>query len=315
VEQPVGTTVDDQVLADARSGCEKAWQTLVDAYISLVHGITRSYGLKRKASAEVNQVVWLRLVEHLPRIRHADAVSGWIAATTRAECLKPRWASRRISWAATTIRGDEARLFAAFLRIGVRCQRLLRLVAIAPRPSDEDVSAALDLEAKAVEPQCERCLDRLSRLLQSDQELLLKELQKIVAYGDNVPDGWRRQAANARRWLLIDAPVAERVYDSTTPGGLQEPAVSSIATEVRQMRFLAGTDGVDLALDTKDGEVMLSGHVVPARAAAVTARWPNGAQVGRSDETGTFRFHGLPLAPISVQVDGSSPLKTGWVVP
>lgn len=213
----VGMTVDDQVLADARAGCEKAWRSLVDRYVGLVHAITRSYGLKRKASAEVNQVVWLRLVEQLPRIQSADAISGWIAATTRAECLKPRWASRRISWAATTIRGDEARLFSAFLRIGVRCQRLLRLVAISPRPSDDDVSAALDVEPKQVEPACERCLDRLSRLLKADQDALLHELQKIVANGDNVPDSWHRQAGAAYRWLVIDAPVAARVYDSTTP--------------------------------------------------------------------------------------------------
>lgn len=311
----MGKTVDDQLLADARAGCEKAWHSLVERYVGLVHAVCRSYGLKRRAASEVNQVLWLRLVEYLPRIQTADALSGWIAATTRAECLNPRWASRRISWAATTIKGDEARLFKAFLRIGVRCQRLLRLVAMAPRPSDEDVSAALDVEAGQVESHCKRCLDRLSRLLEADQNALLTELQSIVATGDHVPDEWRRQANAAYRWLVLDLPVAERVYDSTSPGGLLAPSVSSVATEVRQMRFVNGDGGVDLALDLKGGEVMLSGQVVPAGAAAVTARWPNGAQVGRTDELGMFRFHGLPLAPLSIQVDGKSPMKTGWVVP
>ncbi len=309
----MGETVDELVVEQAQAGDKDAWGTLVHRYVGLVHAICRGYGMRGTSSAEVNQVVWLRLVEQLPRIRTPGAISGWIAATTRAECLRPRRVGARISWAATHIRGEQAGFFAGFLRIGVRCQRLLRLVAARPTLSDEDISAALDVAADEVEPMCERCLDRFSRVLDADGSTLMSELERIVTDVDRVPPGWERAADAAFGWLTLDAPVAERIYDSVTPRRLGPPD-TGIVSELRQVRFGDGAGCVDVALDAKDGEVLLTGQLTPNRLAVVTASWPDGAEVRETDEDGHFRFDGLPLAPLSIHIDGELPLKTGWVV-
>lgn len=310
----MGEAIDERVVERARAGDEAAWHGLVARHVGLVHAICRLYGLKGSASAEVNQVVWLRLVEHLPRIRTPEAISAWIAATTRAECLRPRWVTRRVSWAATRIVGDGEEFFSAFMRIGVRCQRLLRLVALQPRPSDEEISAALDVEVDDVEPTCARCLDRLSKVLDTDGRALLGELEQIVAHSDHVPDGWERAADAALGWLRVDATVVERVYDSTTPRGTG-PTAAGLASDIRQVRFGTGATRVELALDSNDNEVLLTGYVLPRQRSEVMAVWPDGAEVSKTDDDGLFRFDGLPVAPLWVHVDGGTPVKTGWVVP
>ena len=44
----------------------------------------------RRADAEdAAQTVWLRLVDQLDRLRDPDALPGWLATTTRRECLRP----------------------------------------------------------------------------------------------------------------------------------------------------------------------------------------------------------------------------------
>lgn len=298
----------------ARAGDRDAWRALVARHVGLVHAICRGYGLRGATAAEVNQVVWLRLAEQFPRIRTSEAISGWIAATTRTECLRPRRAVGRISWAATHIGGDVERFFAGFLRIGVRCQRLLRLMAARPTPSPEDISAALDVAPDQVEPMCERCLDRFGRVLDTDGRTLLGELERIVTDIDRVPAGWESAADAAVWWLAIDAPVADRVYDSVMPKRPGLPA-AGLVSEVRQVRFGAAARSVELALDAKDGEMMLTGHVEPAHQTVVTACWPEGVEKAETDGDGVFRFDRLPLAPLSLHVDGDSPMKTGWVVP
>lgn len=314
MERRVGDAVDQLVVERARAGDKDAWRTLVSRYVGLVHAICRGYGLRGSSSAEVNQVVWLQLVEHLPRIRTPGSITGWIAATTRAECLRPRRVSSRISWAATHITGEQAGFFAGFLRIGVKCQRLLRLIAARPTLSNEDISAALDVAADEVEPMCKRCLDRFSRVLDADGEALMAELRHVVTDIDNVPADWELAGDAAFGWLMLDAPVAERIYDSVTPRRLGPPD-TGIVSELRQMRFGGGDGCVDLAFDARNGELLITGQVIPNRIAVVTASWPGGADVAETDDEGGFSFAGLPVAPMSVHIDGSLPLKTGWVVP
>ncbi|HEY3140983.1 MAG TPA: sigma-70 family RNA polymerase sigma factor [Acidimicrobiales bacterium] len=308
------STVDAEVVERARTGDEEAWHALVARYVGLVHAICRGYGLRGRTSAEVNQVVWLRLVEYLPRIHTPEAISGWIAATTRAECLRPLHMNGRTSWAAARVTCDGTGLVTAFLRIGVRCQRLLRLVVTEPRPSAEDISAALDVAADKVEPTCARCLDRLGRILDADGWAVLPDLQRIVANDNEVPDDFEIAASNAFGWFTINAPLADKVYDSLTNRTLGE-APSRILSEMRHVRFAKGSDWVDLTFKAKDGEMLLSGNVMPPKPAEVTAFWPQGSEIIRTDEDGEFRFHGLPIAPLSLHIDGARPLKTGWVVP
>jgi RNA polymerase sigma factor (sigma-70 family) len=79
--------VDDLVNA-ARAGDQEAWNALVDRFLPLVTAIIARYRLSNADADDVNQTVWLRLVEHLDTIREPRAVPGWLVTTARHESLR-----------------------------------------------------------------------------------------------------------------------------------------------------------------------------------------------------------------------------------
>ena len=164
----------------AREGDERAWADLVQRYLGMVHAICRGYRLSGADAAGVNQVVWLRLVEHLGRIRAPEAVGGWIAATARNECLRVlRSPDRSLAVdeqggldgpdtgidAGLLVYERDRALLGAFARLDHRCQRVLRLLMAEPRPGDDEIAAALDMPVGAVRSAQSRCLDELRRSL------------------------------------------------------------------------------------------------------------------------------------------------------
>jgi RNA polymerase sigma factor (sigma-70 family) len=83
--------VDDdvsQLVTAASRGDQGAWNAIVDRYLPLVYSVTRAYRLSRSDAEDVNQTVWLRLVEHLDSIDEPRALPGWLAAVTRNECFR-----------------------------------------------------------------------------------------------------------------------------------------------------------------------------------------------------------------------------------
>ena len=72
----------------ARRGEPCAWQGLVQRFSPLVRGITRRYRLGEHDAEDVVQVIWLRLVEHLHRLRAPLALPGWITTTAHHESLR-----------------------------------------------------------------------------------------------------------------------------------------------------------------------------------------------------------------------------------
>ena len=84
------TQVDSvaSLVAAAREGSQVAWDALVERYLPLVSGLIARHRLTGADGDDVNQTVWLRLVEHLDDIREPAALPGWIATTTRNECLR-----------------------------------------------------------------------------------------------------------------------------------------------------------------------------------------------------------------------------------
>jgi RNA polymerase sigma factor (sigma-70 family) len=84
-----GTGADVATLVDeARGGSQPAWDQLVDRFLPLVTSLVRRHRVTGADADDVNQTVWLRLVEHLDRIEDPRALPGWIAAVTRHECLR-----------------------------------------------------------------------------------------------------------------------------------------------------------------------------------------------------------------------------------
>lgn len=163
----------------AASGDETAWNALVDRFAGLVWAVARSYRLDAADAADVSQTTWLRLVEHLGRLREPDRVGAWLAATTRNEALR---ILRRRGRAAPLLEGEEwaddthpephARLHdlerdealrVALERLPERCRELLRVLLADPEPSYDEVSAALGLPIGSIGPTRARCLERLRR--------------------------------------------------------------------------------------------------------------------------------------------------------
>jgi RNA polymerase sigma factor (sigma-70 family) len=90
-------TETDDVVANARSGERRAWITLVERYLPLIRAIARRYQLSDTDVEDVGQTVYLRLVEHLDRIREPRALPGWITTTARNESLRLVGSQRKIN--------------------------------------------------------------------------------------------------------------------------------------------------------------------------------------------------------------------------
>ena len=74
--------------AAARAGDAAAWDALVDRYLPLVTAVIGRLRLSPADADDVNQTVWLRLVEHLDGLREPRALPGWLATTARNEGLR-----------------------------------------------------------------------------------------------------------------------------------------------------------------------------------------------------------------------------------
>ncbi len=82
------TDAVEVLVAAARDGDSEAWDALVERYLPLVTAIISRHRLTGADADDVNQSVWLRLVEHLADLREPAALPGWIATTTRNESLR-----------------------------------------------------------------------------------------------------------------------------------------------------------------------------------------------------------------------------------
>ncbi|MDQ1463257.1 MAG: hypothetical protein QOC73_198, partial [Actinomycetota bacterium] len=87
-----GVGVDDrstaELVAAAHAGDSSAWGELVDRYGGLVWAVARGFALSTADASDVSQTTWLRLVEHLGRLREPEHLGGWLATTARHECFK-----------------------------------------------------------------------------------------------------------------------------------------------------------------------------------------------------------------------------------
>ncbi|PUA79908.1 RNA polymerase sigma factor [Nocardioides currus] len=76
------------LVIQARGGSQTAWNQLVERLLPLVTSLIRRHRLYGADADDVNQTVWLRLVEHLDRIEEPLALPGWLSTVTRNECLR-----------------------------------------------------------------------------------------------------------------------------------------------------------------------------------------------------------------------------------
>lgn len=167
-----------ELVAAAAIGDQEAWNALVDRFSGLVWSIARAHRLGDADAADVSQTTWLRLVEHLGRLRDPGSVGAWLATTARHECLRLiRQADRFLYDEDALETGDQSPLPDALLvagerqvalwraieSLGERCQALIRVLMADPAPSYDEVAAALDMPVGSIGPTRARCLEQLRR--------------------------------------------------------------------------------------------------------------------------------------------------------
>jgi len=167
----------------AAAGDQVAWDGIVERYHRLVWAVVRSYRLSASDAADVTQITWLRLVEHLGSIRDPARVGAWLATTARREALRLS-RQRRTDLDRTTevdlvvlpsdgpsvedalLRDEaDAALHRALRGLGDRCQQLLRALACSPPAHYDEISQALGMPVGSIGPTRGRCLDRLRAIL------------------------------------------------------------------------------------------------------------------------------------------------------
>jgi RNA polymerase sigma factor (sigma-70 family) len=168
----------------AAAGHTRAWEQLIGKYGKLVWSITRDFKLRESDAADVFQTTWMRLVEHIDRIEHADRVGAWLAATARNECLRCLASHKRLVLATedaefdrpaehspevdeALLAGERAQIVReAMTHLPRRWQRLLDMLMADPPASYAEISDELGLPVGSIGPTRGRCLARLRVLLE-----------------------------------------------------------------------------------------------------------------------------------------------------
>jgi RNA polymerase sigma factor (sigma-70 family) len=169
----------------AADGDPSAWEGLVDKYGRLIWSITRDYKLVESDAADVFQITWMKLLEHINRIDRPDRVGSWLATTARNECLRCLTARKRLVVAHEDVIFDhlvehgadiDEGLLAQERAEGVRSamevlpwrwRRLMELLMSDPPVSYAEISDELGLPIGSIGPTRARCLARLRTLLEA----------------------------------------------------------------------------------------------------------------------------------------------------
>ena len=175
-----GPSVDDMVTR-ARNDDKKAWDEIVERYAPLIWSICRKYRLGDADAEDVGQVVWLHLVDNLADLRDPAALPGWLATTTRRQCIRVRSAAAQLPQVTGPLidadkRADtdavptehelllaerHAALHEAFTRLPSCWQRLITMLIEDPPVPYAQISAQLGIPVGSIGPTRSRCLDKL----------------------------------------------------------------------------------------------------------------------------------------------------------
>jgi len=178
-----------RMMRSAAAGNQEGWDALVREFGGLIRAIARVYRLRDARAADVAQVTWLRLLEHLVDVRDPARVGAWLATTARRECLRVLREDCRqlpledgaLEDASPEVPGDnlldaerDMALWRAFECLRPSDQALLHMLLVAdPRPSYDEISAALDIPIGSIGPTRARALERLRQQLDNDGTLTL----------------------------------------------------------------------------------------------------------------------------------------------
>jgi RNA polymerase sigma factor (sigma-70 family) len=163
----------------ARKGDKQAWDALVERYVPLIWSICRRYRLADADAEDVNQSVWLMLVDQLSALREPAALPGWLATTTQRECGRVVRAARRTRPGGQVLEDNipdeqtvtaeeellkaerQAALREAFTCLSPSYQQLLTMLVQDPPVPYAQISAELGIPVGSIGPTRSRCLNKL----------------------------------------------------------------------------------------------------------------------------------------------------------
>ena len=172
----------NELVSRAKGGDSEAWDALVERYAPLLWSICRKYRLGRADADDVAQSVWLRLIDQLDRLRDPAALPGWLATTTRRECLRVLYGAHgphaamyardvetlpdeRAGLAEQGLLAAErqAALREAFAQLPPNGQQLISLLIADPPLPYADISAKLGIPVGSIGPNRSRYLSKMRR--------------------------------------------------------------------------------------------------------------------------------------------------------
>jgi len=180
---PVSEAPVEELVARAAEGTQAAWDEIVRRYERLVWSVARSYRLSSADAGDAVQTTWLRLVEHLGKVRDPERLGAWLATTARRESLRIATHRRRqrddgsdddlALMPDTSVDVEESLLSSerdvtllhAVRQLDDRCQKLLRVLSASPPPRYDAVAEAFGMPIGSIGPTRGRCLNRLKDVL------------------------------------------------------------------------------------------------------------------------------------------------------
>lgn len=187
MSEALSNVADVDITTRARAVDPAGWEELVARFQPLVNSVISRYRLAMTDAADVSQTVWLRLLDHIGRIRDPLALPGWIATTTARACLDVIAFQRRTlphdphaNWhsnasgraeSSTEPQPDEALIRAeshaavqrGLAELAPHQRELLLLVVADPPMSYEQISRRLGVPIGSIGPTRARCLKKLQR--------------------------------------------------------------------------------------------------------------------------------------------------------
>lgn len=179
METDEGQRIAELVHAAAQ-GNELAWSALVDQFAGLVWSVIKGYRLSAADAHDVSQTTWLRLAEHIDRVRDPERVGAWLATTAGRESLRVlrnnqrQFPSDELYLTEVPDRDPDAQpdvrilnlerdgeLWAAFSEMPEQAQVLLRLLFADPAPTYQQISEATGMPVGSIGPTRMRYLNQL----------------------------------------------------------------------------------------------------------------------------------------------------------
>ena len=211
---------DDPSVTDlvtrAANGDQQASDALVERYAPLVWSICRRHQLGDADADDVGQSVWLQLTAQLGKARDPAALPGWLATTTRRECVRVLRTARGSQAAGYALDAESipdeqtgmaehellaaerhAALREAVTRLPPCCQRLIAMLTEDPRVPYAQISAKLGIPVGSIGPSRGRCLEKLRR----DPAIAALINAEAASAAGNCPSSIRKAPLLARNWL------------------------------------------------------------------------------------------------------------------